>query len=133
MFFYHYFLFFFFKQKTAYEMRISDWSSDVCSSDLAARRKRRFRAPADQRRPPAIDAEARRDAASRRTPRDQAVGRRLEFFEGVRHAQRLSRRSEERRVGKSVSVRVDLGGRRIIKKKTTAPKYKQLINLTQKN
>src|SRR3546814_11379282 len=29
-------LFFFFKQKTAYEMRISDWSSDVCSSDLGA-------------------------------------------------------------------------------------------------
>src|SRR3546814_4642590 len=28
------FYFFFFKQKTAYEMRISDWSSDVCSSDL---------------------------------------------------------------------------------------------------
>src|SRR3546814_20825408 len=28
------FIFFFFKQKTAYEMRISDWSSDVCSSDL---------------------------------------------------------------------------------------------------
>src|SRR3546814_2772380 len=28
-------VFFFFKQKTAYEMRISDWSSDVCSSDLA--------------------------------------------------------------------------------------------------
>src|SRR3546814_6646342 len=32
------FLFLFFKQKTAYEMRISDWSSDVCSSDLGARR-----------------------------------------------------------------------------------------------
>src|SRR3546814_1376681 len=30
------FIFFFFKQKTAYEMRISDWSSDVCSSDLPA-------------------------------------------------------------------------------------------------
>src|SRR3546814_2623964 len=30
---------FFFKQKTAYEMRISDWSSDVCSSDLADLRK----------------------------------------------------------------------------------------------
>src|SRR3546814_7078237 len=29
-------LLFFFKQKTAYEMRISDWSSDVCSSDLGA-------------------------------------------------------------------------------------------------
>src|SRR3546814_3408839 len=28
--------FFFFKQKTAYEMRISDWSSDVCSSDLSS-------------------------------------------------------------------------------------------------
>src|SRR3546814_1854615 len=31
------YLFFFFKQKTAYEMRISDWSSDVCSSDLRPR------------------------------------------------------------------------------------------------
>src|SRR3546814_3643483 len=31
---FHCFFFFFFKQKTAYEMRISDWSSDVCSSDL---------------------------------------------------------------------------------------------------
>src|SRR3546814_2908419 len=30
-------VFFFFKQKTAYEMRISDWSSDVCSSDLLGR------------------------------------------------------------------------------------------------
>src|SRR3546814_2033802 len=35
MFLYVYLVFFFFfKQKTAYEMRISDWSSDVCSSDL---------------------------------------------------------------------------------------------------
>src|SRR3546814_292535 len=33
------FVFFFFKQKTAYEMRISDWSSDVCSSDLMDRFK----------------------------------------------------------------------------------------------
>src|SRR3546814_4478181 len=41
-----YFLFlFFFKQKTAYEMRISDWSSDVCSSDLPARVR-------GERRPP---------------------------------------------------------------------------------
>src|SRR3546814_4328477 len=37
-------LFFFFKQKTAYEMRISDWSSDVCSSDLQARVEQRQRA-----------------------------------------------------------------------------------------
>src|SRR3546814_6267537 len=35
------YFFFFFKQKTAYEMRISDWSSDVCSSDLAAWRRLR--------------------------------------------------------------------------------------------
>src|SRR3546814_4057657 len=33
----YYCLIFFFKQKTAYEMRISDWSSDVCSSDLTFR------------------------------------------------------------------------------------------------
>src|SRR3546814_3475639 len=33
------FFIFFFKQKTAYEMRISDWSSDVCSSDLPERRQ----------------------------------------------------------------------------------------------
>src|SRR3546814_7070433 len=32
-------MFFFFKQKTAYEMRISDWSSDVCSSDLQVHAK----------------------------------------------------------------------------------------------
>src|SRR3546814_14335139 len=34
-----YYFFCFFKQKTAYEMRISDWSSDVCSSDLKSRPK----------------------------------------------------------------------------------------------
>src|SRR5881628_1620583 len=31
---YNFLFFFFFKQKTAYEMSVSDWSSDVCSSDL---------------------------------------------------------------------------------------------------
>src|SRR3546814_1635003 len=55
-----YSVFFFFKQKTAYEMRISDWSSDVCSSDLIARaaehphglalvRRRRMAAQQDRR------------------------------------------------------------------------------------
>src|SRR3546814_17859386 len=39
-------LFFFFKQKTAYEMRISDWSSDVCSSDLECRFPACWRTPA---------------------------------------------------------------------------------------
>src|SRR3546814_15930031 len=47
------FLFFFFKQKTAYEMRISDWSSDVCSSDLheGLRHQGRWRAPGPHRLP----------------------------------------------------------------------------------
>src|SRR3546814_7652325 len=41
---------FFVKQKTAYEMRISDWSADVCSSDLALRQEgRAFRLPAGSR------------------------------------------------------------------------------------
>src|SRR3546814_12125569 len=40
-------VFFFFKQKTAYEMRISDWSSDVCSSDLVGEALRPFRASSD--------------------------------------------------------------------------------------
>src|SRR3546814_13927932 len=38
---------FFFKQKTAYEMRISDWSSDVCSSDLALGGAEQLRAAGD--------------------------------------------------------------------------------------
>src|SRR3546814_1172853 len=63
--------FFFFKQKTAYEMRISDWSSDVCSSDLVRREpdSRGAGRQADQRatdpEPAAHDDRARRAA---RTP-----------------------------------------------------------------
>src|SRR3546814_9854728 len=41
---------FFFKQKTAYEMRISDWSSDVCSSDLVIGEKRDVAMPFGKRR-----------------------------------------------------------------------------------
>src|SRR3546814_11883608 len=40
-------VFFFFKQKTAYEMRISDWSSDVCSSDLMRSGRHRLLDQAD--------------------------------------------------------------------------------------
>src|SRR3546814_3045278 len=66
---------FFFKQKTAYEMRISDWSSDVCSSDLLA----------DDRRPgPAVVGLCHQ---GRRRDRDREV-------------QDAEARSEERRVGK---------------------------------
>src|SRR3546814_6995389 len=38
-------VFFFFKQKTAYELRISDWSSDVCSSDLSPSKGRFLNSP----------------------------------------------------------------------------------------
>src|SRR3546814_6572985 len=82
--------FFFFKQKTAYEMRISDWSSDVCSSDLILedRMDRKFDRDAariaDAVAHPAceieVDAVARRQIAARLRDADD--------------------RSEERRVGK---------------------------------
>src|SRR3546814_8912080 len=82
-------LFFFFKQKTAYEMRISDWSSDVCSSDL--------RTLLDPRRQPeqriADDDSGmmRGDVRELRPPRHVA--------DGV-HPPVARARSEERRVGK---------------------------------
>src|SRR3546814_9400592 len=57
------FVFFFFKQKTAYEMRISDWSSDVCSSDLSGRYCRAcLRGAADG------SCRSRRTATTTRTP-----------------------------------------------------------------
>src|SRR3546814_14032952 len=52
-------LFFFCKQKTAYEMRISDWSSDVCSSDL--------RDPGGGGQPPVLSAGVPSASADRRT------------------------------------------------------------------
>src|SRR3546814_12083069 len=79
--------FFFFKQKTAYEMRISDWSSDVCSSDLnriAADRETHTSRPSRS-------ASARDRTARIRVHRSGGSG-------NWRPAAR--RRSEERRVGK---------------------------------
>src|SRR3546814_1215834 len=69
---------FFFKQKTAYEMRISDWSSDVCSSDLL---RRRIRRPA-RTRPAraAAGAAARRRARRRRIPRSARAAQRALVF-----------------------------------------------------
>src|SRR3546814_8109196 len=46
---------FFFKQKTAYEMRISDWSSDVCSSDLATDFRGDFRGMGLEREMPGLE------------------------------------------------------------------------------
>src|SRR3546814_18990525 len=87
---------FFFKQKTAYEMLISDWSSDVCSSDLIAL--------ADMG--DCWSLEQVTDALS--ILADTALQL------ASRHLLRQDRKSVVE--GKSVSVRVDLGGRRIIKK-----------------
>src|SRR3546814_7696650 len=95
--------FFFFKQKTAYEMRISDWSSDVCSSDLdCLGRGRLFLAGT------VADVREREGA---RAVKGHALARRAGSFARLRP----DRKSVVE--GKSVSVRVDLGGRRIIKKK----------------
>src|SRR3546814_12644285 len=75
-------LVFFFKQKTAYEMRISDWSLDVCSSDLS----RSARAP-------------RWSGAGRRRP-GQAALRNRRFQTDCAWKISGPYRSEERRVGK---------------------------------
>src|SRR3546814_20906846 len=128
--------FFFFKQKTAYEMRISDWSSDVCSSDLRPARRagparrttgrvgrsgieprRRLRGvgPPNQGTGAAAPARTRR-SRSRRDAQQGRTGR------GIPPDHRRSDRrvrSEESREGKEVSVRVDTGGRRILKNKHT--------------
>src|SRR3546814_20843992 len=92
---------FFFRQNTAYELRISDWSSDVCSSDLIGGRL------GDDRRLCRADAVVA-------TPRHRRTGP----WRAGRSAAQIARRARKSVVsGKSVSVRVDLGGRRIIKKK----------------
>src|SRR3546814_5287584 len=92
-----YFGVFFFKQKTAYEMRISDWSSDVCSSDLCHDGGRGFEA-SQNRRQHIIDAgrdRLRRTILATFTPTHQAI------LGGELDQQAVAfRRSEERRVGK---------------------------------
>src|SRR3546814_8382894 len=97
---------FFFKQKTSYEMRISDWSSDVCSSDLLNERDIHIHPQLFK-----IGITAIRFHVAITEDFPMIVPNAVEDFD---------QRSEERRVGKSVSVRVDLGGRGIIKKKKIA-------------
>src|SRR3546814_4392125 len=87
------FVFFFFKQKTAYEMRISDWSSDVCSSDLPqveAARVQRSQAQVNLDRTTVRSPSAGRIAQSDRLQVGQMMVAGLPAVT----------RSEERRVGK---------------------------------
>src|SRR3546814_12549263 len=120
-------VFFFFKQKTAYEMRISDWSSDVCSSDLrpltdeavrqmaVRRRGGRYRElPARQLRQHRWRRQCRTSAetalAATRTEPHESRGPAIAFKEQVRvplqastttsRAGTTDRRPEERRGGK---------------------------------
>src|SRR3546814_1779679 len=81
------FLFFFFKQKTAYEMRISDWSSDVCSSDLQLGREARIMFLLA---PGGVDQQEARGFHHHRRPEQP-----LDDAEA-----KVGPRSEERRVGK---------------------------------
>src|SRR3546814_1526236 len=88
-------VFFFFKQKTAYEMRISDWSSDVCSSDLTVTVKHIRETFPDLRKVGLL--------ATSGTVSSGVYKRALEdhdLQEVVPSAPMQARRSEERRVGK---------------------------------
>src|SRR3546814_11397295 len=127
-------LFFFFKQKTAYEMRISDWSSDVCSSDLLNGRPVAGIAvqatPGANALATAEGVKARMKELATSFPQDitwsvpydttpfinasitEVVKTLIEAMVLVFLVDRKSVVS-----GKSGSVRVNLGGRRIIKKK----------------
>src|SRR3546814_2163857 len=102
-------IFFFFKQKTAYEMRISDWSSDVCSSDLRATERRQLRTESAgwYLRPrggvPEGCAHAEQLAAGRLPVLRRGGDRRAERCAGresARHRRLGGLRSEERRGGK---------------------------------
>src|SRR5213594_4797245 len=91
-----FFVFFFFKQKTAYEISVRDWSSDVCSSDLraeqvAVERAQRLHAPLRELLEPIRHRARRREAAQPTEPSDQRVPPDvLQVFEsaGADHQQR---------------------------------------------
>src|SRR3546814_14902137 len=100
-------------------MRISDWSSDVCSSDLERQDEVVLQVEAAVR---AAGAPGCADHQPQHAVAPAAHGLVVALGQQVV-------RSEERRVGKSVSVRVDLGGRRIIKKKNNSI----VINITIKH
>src|SRR3546814_15844773 len=114
--------FFFFKQKTAYEMRISDWSSDVCSSDLNPPYARAGALRGRTRRANGAGAGEWRPLPPRAGTGEDRRARPLGAPSPRRRRDPSRRwRDAEREIGRAScrerSVRVDLGGRRIIKKK----------------
>src|SRR3546814_6350000 len=88
--------FFFFKQKTAYEMRISDWSSDVCSSDLEPLLL--YKSVRSQTRPKLIFNTIYGEINVNDLEKDAVPIYTLEDFFDPRNHSHV--RSEERRVGK---------------------------------
>src|SRR3546814_16623338 len=112
---------FFFKQKTAYDLRISDWSSDVCSSGLRDSRD------ISSNRPPMPTLGARSANKSNDEPTTTANNIKMNTPRRGSVAKVCTDVKDRKSVvkGKRVSVRGDLGGRRIIKKsKTTVSKKK---------
>src|SRR3546814_4221539 len=90
-------LVFFFKQKTAYEMRISDWSSDVCSSDLPVSVSNTFPVESVD----SISFVRALELASSASPELAAARRELAASRAlISQAGARPNRSEERRVGK---------------------------------
>src|SRR3546814_11587197 len=114
--------FFFFKQKTAYEMRISDWSSDVCSSDLAkpvlyvCNVDEGGAAEGNEHSARVFDKAAKEGA--RAVIVSAAIEAEIVTMPAEDRAEFLADLGDRTSVvyGKRVSVRVDIGGRRIIKK-----------------
>src|SRR3546814_11177602 len=113
-------------------MRISDWSSDVCSSDLARQGLRRPLVEADVQAAPGVQARYTRTAQNEiyrqfhRLPNPDLVMYVFPHLAGTDPVPVPGYRSEERRVGKGVAVRVVLGGGRLLKqKKNTIPQTKK--------
>src|SRR3546814_15934766 len=107
--------FFFFKQKTAYEMRISDWSSDVCSSDLPATAARLYEKLISDDNVDLLFGPW--GSASAATAAAVANKHKRVFLNSGVASEQIQEDRKSVVSGKSVSVSVDLGGRRFIKKK----------------
>src|SRR3546814_15196006 len=110
---------FFFKQKTAYEVRISDWSSDVCSSDLnVINLMDALKASLGEAKPAAKSKAKAPAAAPKESAAKASLKAALEASKAA--APKAAAKKKDRKSvgqGKSGSVRVELGGRRILKKK----------------